>query len=76
MPPNEDPRLTIIGNFIRKTSIDEFPQFINVLRGEMSFIGPRPILDKVIVRIFRRGTETSAFSETRDNRYVASFWEK
>jgi len=46
LPPNEDPRLTIIGNFIRKTSIDEFPQFINVLRGEMSFIGPRPILEK------------------------------
>jgi putative initial sugar transferase len=46
LPPNEDPRLTIIGDFIRKTSIDEFPQFINVLRGEMSFIGPRPILDK------------------------------
>lgn len=46
LPPNEDPRLTIIGNFIRKTSIDEFPQFINILRGEMSFIGPRPILDE------------------------------
>lgn len=46
LPPNEDPRLTIIGNFIRKTSIDEFPQFINILRGDMSFIGPRPILDK------------------------------
>ena len=46
LPPNEDPRLTIIGNFIRKTSIDEFPQFINILRGEMSFIGPRPILEE------------------------------
>ncbi|HFR3771765.1 TPA: sugar transferase, partial [Streptococcus suis] len=43
--PEEDPRLTTIGAFIRKTSIDEFPQFVNLLLGEMSFIGPRPILE-------------------------------
>ncbi len=39
---SRDPRITRVGRFIRKTSIDEFPQLFNVLRGEMSLIGPRP----------------------------------
>ncbi len=48
-----DPRITKIGAFLRKTSLDELPQLINVIRGEMSIVGPRPIIQAEIPRYGR-----------------------
>lgn len=51
-----DPRVTKIGKFLRKTSLDELPQIINILKGEMSIIGPRPII----------GDELSKYGDRKD----------
>lgn len=57
-----DPRITFIGNILRRSSIDELPQLINVLRGEMSLVGPRPITAEELPRY---GEHISAYLSSR-----------
>ena len=47
----DDPRITKVGKFIRKTSIDEIPQLINIIKGDMSLVGPRPSLPKEVAEL-------------------------
>jgi exopolysaccharide biosynthesis polyprenyl glycosylphosphotransferase len=51
----DDPRITKFGNFLRKTSLDELPQFLNVIKGDLSLVGPRPILPQEIEHYRGRG---------------------
>ena len=60
---NHDNRITKVGRFLRKSSLDEFPQFINVLKGEMSLVGPRPHMIK----------HTSDYSKVVDDYMVRQF---
>ncbi|MDY6957345.1 MAG: sugar transferase, partial [Pseudomonadota bacterium] len=66
----EDPRITRIGGFLRKYSLDELPQFWNVLRGDMSLVGPRPIIAE---ELSRYGQHASVYLASRPG--VTGFWQ-
>jgi lipopolysaccharide/colanic/teichoic acid biosynthesis glycosyltransferase len=69
---DDDPRITKIGKFIRKYKLDELPQLINVLKGEMSFVGPRPEVQHY-VNMFTAG-EKAILSVRPGITDWASFW--
>lgn len=66
----DDPRVTPIGRFLRRTSLDELPQLFNVLRLEMSLVGPRPIVQSEVVRY---GEDFVSYCETRPG--VTGLWQ-
>lgn len=67
---NEDVRITKFGRFIRKTSLDEFPQFINVLKGEMSLVGPRPVIAEELIEY---KDNASAFLSVKPG--ITGYWQ-
>ena len=65
-----DPRITAIGRFLRKSSLDELPQIFNVLRGEMSFVGPRPI---VLSEVQKYGHHIAAYYRVKPG--ITGLWQ-
>jgi len=65
-----DPRVTLLGRFLRKTSLDELPQLLNIMRGEMSVVGPRPVTSS---EIHRYGGEYPFYTAVRPG--VVGLWQ-
>ncbi|MEO0881129.1 MAG: sugar transferase [Pseudomonadota bacterium] len=65
-----DPRVTFLGQFLRRTSLDELPQLLNIIRGEMSIVGPRPIIDEEVERY---GDQIKAYDSVRPG--VTGLWQ-
>ena len=68
---SRDPRITKTGSWLRKTSLDELPQLLNVFKGEMSMVGPRPEM-KFIVDEYSSIEKKTIANKTRINRIMAS----
>ena len=65
-----DPRITPLGAFLRTTSLDELPQLLNVIRGDMSLVGPRPIVD---AEVSRYGSDIDAYLSARPG--ITGLWQ-
>jgi len=70
LEPEEDPRITRTGRFLRKTSLDELPQLINVLKGDMSLVGPRPV---VVGELDEYGNRANDFLSVKPG--VTGYWQ-
>ncbi|WHA43962.1 sugar transferase [Agrobacterium larrymoorei] len=66
----DDPRVTAVGRVLRKLSLDELPQLINIIRGEMSVVGPRPVVDEEL-----RAYDSSAIYYLRTRPGLTGLWQ-